>query len=206
MQFSPLIEELIQALRCLPSVGPKSAQRMALQLLERDRAGGNRLAKVLQRSMQEVGHCNSCRTLTEEDICGICSSGRRNNQVLCVVETPADMLALEQSGVYDGRYFVLLGHLSPLAGIGPEDLGFDELIQKLTKEPVEEVILATNPTLEGETTAQYLVELLSSLPLKVTHLAQGIPLGGELEYLDGGTLSRAFSGRLGFASAKETNG
>ena len=206
MQFSPLIEELIQALRCLPSVGPKSAQRMALQLLERDRAGGNRLAKVLQRSMQEVGHCNSCRTLTEEDICGICSSGRRNNQVLCVVETPADMLALEQSGVYDGRYFVLLGHLSPLAGIGPEDLGVDELIQKLTKEPVEEVILATNPTLEGETTAQYLVELLSSLPLKVTHLAQGIPLGGELEYLDGGTLSRAFSGRLGFASAKETNG
>lgn len=206
MQFSPLIEELIQALRCLPSVGPKSAQRMALQLLERDRAGGKRLAEVLQRSMEEVGHCTSCRTLTEEKLCKICTSGRRNDKVLCVVETPADMLALEQSGVYDGRYFVLLGHLSPLAGIGPDDLGFDELVEKLRSQPVEEVILATNPTLEGETTAQYLLELLSSLPIKVTHLAQGIPLGGELEYLDGGTLSRAFSGRQGFASVKETNG
>ncbi|NLW05559.1 MAG: recombination protein RecR [Pseudomonadaceae bacterium] len=206
MQFSPLIEELIQALRCLPGVGPKNAQRMALHLLERNRAGGNRLASVLQRSMEQVGHCSSCRTLTEQEICRICSSGRRNNTVLCVVETPADMLALEQSGVYDGRYFVLLGHLSPLAGIGPDDLGFNELVEKLQNEPVEEVILATNPTLEGETTAQYLVELLSSLPLKITHLAQGIPLGGELEYLDGGTLSRAFSGRQGFASVKETNG
>ncbi|HKM14388.1 MAG TPA: recombination mediator RecR [Marinospirillum sp.] len=206
MQFSPLIEALIQALRCLPSVGPKSAQRMALQLLERDRAGATHLASILQQSMAEVGHCASCRTLTEEMLCRICSSGRRNPKVLCVVETPADMLALEQSGVYDGRYFVLLGHLSPLAGIGPDDLGFDQLLEKLRTEPVEEVILATNPTLEGETTAQYLVELLSSLPLKVTHLARGIPLGGELEYLDGGTLSRAFSGRLGFASVKETNG
>ncbi len=206
MQFSPLIEELIQALRCLPGVGPKSAQRMALQLLERDRSGGVRLASVLQESMARVGHCASCRTLTEEELCRICRSGRRNTKVLCVVETPADMLALEQSGVYDGRYFVLLGHLSPLAGIGPDDLGFEQLVEKLGNEPVEEVILATNPTLEGETTAQYLVELLSSLPLKVTHLARGIPLGGELEYLDGGTLSRAFAGRLGFASAKETNG
>lgn len=206
MQFSPLIEELIQALRCLPSVGPKSAQRMALQLLERDRAGATHLANILQQSMEQVGHCASCRTLTEETFCRICSSGRRNPKVLCVVETPADMLALEQSGVYDGRYFVLLGHLSPLAGIGPDDLGFDLLLEKLRNEPVEEVILATNPTLEGETTAHYLVELLASLPLKVTHLARGIPLGGELEYLDGGTLSRAFSGRLGFASVKETNG
>ncbi|GLR62896.1 recombination mediator RecR [Marinospirillum insulare] len=206
MQFSPLIEELIQALRCLPGVGPKSAQRMALQLLERDRAAGKHLAEVLQLSMSEVGHCASCRTLTEEKLCRVCTSGRRNDQVLCIVETPADMLALEQSGVYDGRYFVLLGHLSPLEGIGPDDLGFDELVEKLRSQPVEEVILATNPTLEGETTAQYLLELLSSLPLKVTHLAQGIPLGGELEYLDGGTLSRAFSGRQGFASVKETNG
>lgn len=206
MQFSPLIEELIQALRCLPGVGPKNAQRMALHLLERNRMGGDRLARVLQQSMQAVGHCSICRTLTEEKTCHICRSGRRNTKVLCVVETPADMLALEQSGVYDGRYFVLLGHLSPLAGIGPDDLGFDELVEKLRNEPVEEVILATNPTLEGETTAQYLVGLLASLPLKITHLAQGIPLGGELESLDGGTLSRAFSGRLGFASAKETNG
>lgn len=206
MQFSPLIEELIQALRCLPGVGPKSAQRMALQLLERDRAGGTRLSGVLASAMEKVGHCSSCRTLTEEDLCRICSSGRRNPSVLCVVETPADMLALEQSGVYDGRYFVLLGHLSPLEGIGPDDLGFAELLQRLKDEPVDEVILATNPTLEGETTAQYLVELLSSLPVKVTHLAHGIPLGGELEYLDGGTLSRAFSGRLGFTNSRETDG
>ncbi len=198
MQFSPLIEELIHALRCLPGVGPKSAQRMALQLLERDRAGGQKLAQVLEQAMQEVGHCQACRTLTEETLCRICASGRRDSSVLCVVETPADMLALEQTGAYDGRYFVLLGHLSPMEGIGPDDLGFDELLKKLQQEPVEEVILATNPTLEGETTAQYLAELLSDLPVKVTHLAQGVPLGGELEYLDGGTLSRAFSGRLGF--------
>ena len=198
MQFSPLIEELIHALRCLPGVGPKSAQRMALQLLERDRAGGQKLAQVLEQAMQEVGHCQACRTLTEETLCRICASGRRDSSVLCVVETPADMLALEQTGAYDGRYFVLLGHLSPMEGIGPDDLGFDELLKKLQQEPVEEVSLATNPTLEGETTAQYLAELLSDLPVKVTHLAQGVPLGGELEYLDGGTLSRAFSGRLGF--------
>ncbi|SFX05250.1 recombination mediator RecR [Marinospirillum alkaliphilum] len=206
MQFSPLIEELIQALRCLPGVGPKSAQRMALHLLERDRQGGQRLSSVLARAMEQVGHCKNCRTLTEEDLCRICSSGRRNQNVLCVVETPADMLALEQSGVYDGRYFVLLGHLSPLEGIGPEDLGFDELLQRLKDEPVDEVILATNPTLEGETTAQYLVELLAGLPLKVTHLAHGIPLGGELEFIDGGTLSRAFAGRLGFATRKDSDG
>jgi recombination protein RecR len=198
MQFSPLIEEMIEALRCLPGVGPKSAQRMALYLLERDRAGGRQLAEVLAKAMEQVGHCQSCRTLTEETLCRVCSSGKRNSSVLCIVETPADMLALEQTGAYDGRYFVLLGHLSPLEGIGPDDLGFDELQQKLKEEPVEEVILATNPTLEGETTAQYLVELLAPLDVKVTHLAQGIPLGGELEYLDGGTLSRAFAGRLGF--------
>lgn len=198
MQFSPLIEEMIEALRCLPGVGPKSAQRMALHLLERDRQGGEQLSTILGRAMQEVGHCQSCRTLTEETLCRICASGKRRSSVLCVVETPADMLALEQTGAYDGRYFVLLGHLSPLEGIGPDDLGFDELLQKLKDEPVEEVILATNPTLEGETTAQYLVELLAPLQVKVTHLAQGIPLGGELEYLDGGTLSRAFAGRLGF--------
>lgn len=205
MQFSPLIEELIQALRCLPGVGPKSAQRMALHLLERDRQGGQRLSGLLGRAMEEVGHCSSCRTLTEETQCRICRSGRRNDKVLCVVETPADMLALEQTGIYDGRYFVLLGHLSPLEGIGPEDLGFDELLQRLKDEPVEEIILATNPTLEGETTAQYLAELLAPLAVRVTHLAQGIPLGGELEYLDGGTLSRAFAGRLRVAAGKETD-
>lgn len=195
MQLSPLIDELVQALRCLPGVGSKSAQRMALHLLERNREGGQRLARVLEQAMQQVGHCSACRTLTEESLCRICSSTRRNPSVLCVVETPADMQALEQAGIYDGRYFVLLGHLSPLEGIGPEDLGLSLLVQKLKEEPVEEVILATNPTLEGETTAQYLVQLLAPLGVRVTHLAQGVPLGGELEYLDGGTLSRAFAGR-----------
>lgn len=209
MQFSPLIDELIQALRCLPGVGPKSAQRIALQLLERNRAGGTNLANVLHQAMQEIGHCTSCRTLTEAEICTICLAPGRASNILCIVETPADMLALEQSGIYNGQYFVLLGHLSPLAGIGPDDLGFAELIHKITSaqdndQPIEEVILATNPTLEGETTAQYLVELLSALPVKITHLAQGIPLGGELEYLDGGTLSRAFTGRQGITKAKET--
>ena len=151
MQFSPLIEELIQALRCLPGVGPKSAQRMALQLLERDRSGGVRLASVLQESMARVGHCTSCRTLTEEELCRICRSGRRNTKVLCVVETPADMLALEQSGVYDGRYFVLLGHLSPLAGIGPDDLGFEQLVEKLGNEPVEEINIKLPVSDKGDT-------------------------------------------------------
>ncbi len=195
MHFSPLIEELIQALRCQPGVGPKSAQRIALHLLERNRQGGQRLATTLAQAMEQVGHCSSCRTLTEEPICPVCSSSKRNPKVLCIVETPADLLALEQSGIYDGLYFVLLGHLSPIAGIGPEELGLNELLNKLENQPVEEVILATNPTLEGETTALYLAELLAPLQIKITHLAQGIPLGGELEYLDGGTLSRAFAGR-----------
>ncbi len=200
MHLSPLIDELIEALRCLPGVGPKSAQRMALHLLERDRSGGERLAQKLTAAMQAVGHCESCRTLTEETQCRVCRSGRRNDKLLCVVENPADMLALEQTGIYDGQYFVLLGHLSPLEGIGPEELGLQALLERLQNSPVEEVILATNPTLEGETTAQYLVELLAPLGLKITHLAQGVPLGGELEYLDGGTLSRAFAGRQGLRS------
>ena len=195
MQFSPLIEQLMEALRCLPGVGPRSAQRMALHLLERDREGGRRLAQVLQEALDQVGHCRRCRTLTEEPECRICRSSKRNEHMLCVVETPADMLALEQTGIYDGHYFVLLGHLSPIEGIGPEDLGLDDLLSRVQDGMIEEVILATNPTAEGETTAHYVHELLRPLDVRVTRLAHGVPLGGELEYVDGGTLSRALVGR-----------
>lgn len=195
MQFSPLIEQFMEALRCLPGVGPRSAQRMALHLLERDREGGRRLAQILQEALDQVGHCRRCRTLTEEPECRICRSSKRNEHMLCVVETPADMLALEQTGIYDGHYFVLLGHLSPIEGIGPEDLGLDDLLSRVQDGAIEEVILATNPTAEGETTAHYVHELLRPLGVRVTRLAHGVPLGGELEYVDGGTLSRALVGR-----------
>lgn len=205
MHFSPLINQLIQALCCLPSVGPKTAQRLAFHLLERDKQGGKYLAEVLLTSLEKVGHCSSCRTLTEEETCQLCLNPKRDARLLCVVQNPADMLALEASGVYQGKYFVLLGQLSPLDGIGPEDLGLDLLLSRLANEPIKEVILATNPTLEGETTAHFLSQLLANLPVEVSHLAQGIPLGGELEFLDGGTLQRAFAGRKGLQTTKEAN-
>ncbi|WP_028305131.1 recombination mediator RecR [Oceanospirillum maris] len=199
MSFSPLVEELITALRCLPGVGPKSAQRMALHLLEREREGGFRLAETLERSLEHVGQCRECRTLTEEPICRLCRSERRDARLLCVVETPADQIAMEQAGGFNGRYFVLTGHLSPIDGIGPEALGLDQLQQKVSRDQVQEVILATNPTVEGEATAHYISEMLQHLPVTVTRLAHGIPVGGELEYIDGGTLSRAMAGRLPMA-------
>ncbi|WP_417598462.1 recombination mediator RecR [Oceanospirillum sp.] len=199
MAFSPLVEELITALRCLPGVGPKSAQRMALHLLEREREGGFRLAEVLERALEHVGQCQECRTLTEEPVCSLCRSERRNRELLCVVETPADQIAMEQAGGFDGRYFVLTGHLSPIDGIGPDALGMDHLEAKVRRDLVKEVILATNPTVEGEATAHYISEMLQHLPVTVTRLAHGIPVGGELEYIDGGTLSRAMAGRLPMA-------
>lgn len=203
MEFSPLINQLIQAFRCLPSVGPKTAQRMAFHLLERDKQGGQQLANTLLQSLEEVGNCSSCRTLTEEETCQLCLNPKRDASLLCIVQTPADLLALEASGVYQGKYFVLLGQLSPLDGLGPEDLGLDQLLAKLENENISEVILATNPTLEGETTAHYLAQLLAQHPVTVSHLAKGVPLGGELEYLDGGTLQRAFAGRQGLPTTKE---
>ncbi len=199
MAFSPLVEELITALRCLPGVGPKSAQRMALHLLEREREGGFRLAETLERSLEHVGQCQECRTLTEEPVCGLCRSERRDATLLCVVETPADQIAMEQAGGFSGRYFVLTGHLSPIDGIGPDALGLDQLEAKVRRDQVQEVILATNPTVEGEATAHYISEMLQHLPVTVTRLAHGIPVGGELEYIDGGTLSRAMAGRLPMA-------
>lgn len=195
--FSPLIDELINALRILPGVGPKSAQRMALHLLERDKPGAAKLASSLQQAIENVGRCKMCRTLTEQDICATCSSSQRDSRLLCVVETPADVLAIEQAGNYSGRYFVLLGHLSPIDGIGPEDIGIDVLLQRLQNENIEELILATNPTIEGEATAHYLAEQAKRLEVRVSRIAHGVPLGGELEYIDGGTLAHAFNSRQG---------
>ena len=193
--FSPLIDELMSSLRCLPGVGPKSAQRMALHLLERDREGAERLAQSLHKAVEGVGRCQRCRTLTEQTLCGICSNARRDNQMLCIVETPADVLAIEQAGNYQGKYFVLLGHLSPIDGIGPDDIGIDQLMQLLQTDPVQELILATNPTVEGEATAFYISERAKNLGVTVSRIAHGVPLGGELEYVDGGTLAHAFLSR-----------
>lgn len=193
--FSPLIDELMAALRCLPSVGPKSAQRMAMQLLEHDRDGALKLADCLVRAVQGVERCRRCRTLTEQELCGVCSNTRRDESLLCVVETPADVLAIEQAGSYQGKYFVLLGHLSPIDGVGPEDIGIDQLLKLLDEEPIKEIILATNPTVEGEATAYYISEKAQRAGVTVSRIAHGVPLGGELEYIDGGTLAHAFSSR-----------
>ena len=193
--FGPIIDELIDSLRCLPGVGPKSAQRMALHLLERNRDGAVRLASAIAEAAEHVGRCQLCRTLTESDVCVICINPRRDIQQLCVVETPADLLAIEQSGTYKGRYFVLLGHLSPIDGIGPEAIGIDQLMTRLAEENINELILATNLTVEGEATAHYISERAKVQGVTVSRIAHGVPMGGELEYVDGGTLSHAFSSR-----------
>ena len=195
MSFSPLIVRLMETLRCLPGVGPKSAQRMAMHLLERDREGALALAETLQAAVEGVGRCKRCRTLAETELCTICASRSRDQRLLCVVETPADVLAIEQAGSYRGYYFVLMGHLSPIDGIGPGDIGAPELLNLLDEIEVEEVILATNPTVEGEATAHYLADQVRRRGLKVSRIAHGVPLGGELEYVDGGTLAHAFAGR-----------
>ena len=197
-QYSPLIDELIEALRCLPGVGPKSAQRMSFQLLERNRSGGARLAKALDAAIDKVGHCRSCRTLTELDECLVCANPKRDRRTICVVESPADVLAFEQSGDYRGVYFVLMGHLSPIDGIGPADIGIDLLVERVKALAVEELILATNPTVEGEATAYYISEQMRQLGVAVSRIAHGVPLGGELEYVDAGTLAHALKGRQRF--------
>ncbi|WP_426416941.1 recombination mediator RecR [Aestuariirhabdus sp. LZHN29] len=196
MSFSPLINELIDSLRCLPGVGPKSAQRMALHLLERDRKGASRLSAVLQDAVEGVGRCIQCRTLCETQSCSICSNTARQRQQLCVVETPSDVLAIEQAGGYRGLYFVLMGHLSPIDGIGPAEIGLDQLTQRLDDESIDEVILATNPTVEGEATAHYIATQVQRRGIQVSRIAHGVPLGGELEFVDGGTLAHAFRGRM----------
>ncbi len=192
---TPLIEALVDALTRLPGVGRKTAQRMALHLLRHDRAGGRRLAEILARAMDEVGHCQRCRTFSEQELCELCANPQRNSGQLCIVETPADILALEQSGAYQGLYFVLMGHLSPIDGIGPEELGLDQLERRLDEPGLKEVILATNPTLEGETTAHYIGELCRARNIPASRIAHGVPAGGELEHLDPATLMRALTGR-----------
>lgn len=194
--FSPLFDDLVQRLRVLPGVGPKSAQRMALHLLARNRYGALDLANALTNAMQHIQQCSLCRSLSETEVCDICSSVERDSQLLCVVESPADVLAIEQSGSFKGRYFVLGGHLSPLDGIGPEEIGIPLLLNRLQGEQVTEVILATNATVEGQATAHYLLEATRHFTLKVTRIAQGVPQGGELEYVDSHTLSQALQYRL----------
>jgi len=195
---SPLLNRLITALRCLPGVGPKSAQRMALHLLERDRDGGHRLVEALQAALDGIGHCRLCRDLSETDVCALCANPRRDRSLLCVIETPADVLAVEQATGFQGVYFVLMGHLSPLDGIGPAELGLEALEVRLDAGEVRELILATNPTVEGEATAYYLAELARERGIRATRIAHGVPLGGELESVDGGTLAHAFAGRRDF--------
>lgn len=193
--FSPLIKELIESLRCLPGVGPKSAQKMALYLLEREHQGADRLASALRNALDKVGRCSSCRTLTEESECSICRDDERDPKRLCIVETPADVIAIESAGTFDGRYFVLLGHLSPIDGIGPEELGLDHLEKMVEYNQVEEAIIATNSTVEGEATCHYIAEKLKSKNINVSRIAHGVPMGGELEYVDGNTLALALEGR-----------
>lgn len=196
MFLSPLVTELVEALRALPGVGPKSAQRMALHLLERNRDGGRKLSAVLARAMDEVRECRQCQTLSEAELCRICASTSRDRGLLCVVENPVDQIAIEASGSYRGLYFVLKGHLSPLDGIGPRELGIPALVERVRGGEVRELILATNPTVEGEATAHYLREALRGQDgLTVSRIAHGVPMGGELEFVDGNTLAHALAGR-----------
>lgn len=195
MSLSPLIQQLINALRCLPGVGPKSAQRMAFHLLEREQDAALVLSEILQKSVTELGRCQLCSTLSESDVCPVCADQTRNQSLLCIVETPMDVIAVEHTGGFNGVYFVLGGHLSPLDGIGPKDIGIDKLLDRVSGGEVEELILATNPTVEGEATAHYIAEQLRGDAVKISRIAHGVPVGGELEYVDGGTLAHAIAGR-----------
>lgn len=193
--MSPLIDRLIAALKCLPGVGPKSAQRMAYHLLERDREGALLLSGALKEAVELIGHCKKCRTFSEDEVCNICSAISRDETKLCIVETPADIMALEQATGYRGLYFVLMGHLSPLDGIGPEDIGLDLLAERVSADNIDEVILATSTTVEGEATAHYIAEMIKDSKVRVTRIAHGVPIGGELEFVNSSTLSHAFQGR-----------
>jgi len=195
MKHSPQLARLIEALRTLPGVGPKSAQRMAFHLLQEGRPGAHALAEALGGALSAVRRCQRCRMLTEDTLCAICAAAQRDATLVCVVESPSDVVAIESSGSYRGRYFVLMGHLSPLDGIGPEQLGVRELEALLAEGTVRELILATNSTVEGEATAHFLSELAARRGVRASRIAQGVPVGGELEYVDGGTLAHALAGR-----------
>ena len=194
MSTSPRLAALIDALRCMPGIGKKSAQRIAYHLLQRDREGALRMAQTLQEAVQHIGHCQRCRNFSETPLCDYCSSQRRDKSLLCVVESPADVYAVEEAG-FNGVYFVLMGHLSPLDGIGPEELELHKLDALLDEGEVQEVILATNSTVEGEATAHFISEMVKTRNKRVTRIAHGVPMGGELEYVDSSTLSEAIAGR-----------
>ncbi len=195
MLYPPSLTRLIEALRCLPGVGPKSAQRMAFHLLEHDRNGGREIAAAVGSAMDTLGQCRRCRMFADGELCPICASSNRDATLLCVVESPADVVAIEQTASYGGCYFVLMGHLSPLDGIGPQEIGITEFEKLLSAGEVKEVILATNPTVEGEATAHFLAEVAARFGVRASRIAHGVPVGGELEYVDGGTLAHALAGR-----------
>lgn len=195
MSYSPLLVRLIEALRCMPGIGQKSAQRIAFHLLERDREGATAMSAAISEAMIGIGHCHRCRMFSEHELCSICSASGRDASQLCVVESPADVMAVEDATGYRGMYFVLMGHLSPLDGIGPEELGLSALEKRIRGESVSEMIIATNPTVEGDATAHYLADMAAKHNVAASRIAHGVPLGGELEYVDGGTLSHAFYGR-----------
>jgi len=198
MIYTPLIDRLINALRCLPGVGPKSAQRMAFHVLERNRNGGMQLSKLLSEAIERVGHCKRCHNLSETELCQICSNPKRDQSLLCILESPADVIAVEQTAAFHGLYFVLMGHLSPIDGIGPSDIGIDQLQKRFNSTTISELILATNPTVEGEATAHYIAEIAKQHQIKTSRIAYGVPVGGELEFVDGGTLTRSIVGRKAF--------
>jgi recombination protein RecR len=195
-----LLNQLVDALRCLPGVGPKSAQRMAFYLLQRNREGGRQLAAIMAAAMERISRCKRCRTLSEQDLCGLCANANRDSSLLCVIEHPSEIVAIEQATDFRGLYYVLGGRLSPLDGIGPEELGLDLLEERLKEGVVEELILAISPTVEGSATSHYVADIAARYQVRVTRIAHGVPLGGELEYVDGGTLAHAFSGRRGVES------
>ncbi|MFA6051418.1 MAG: recombination mediator RecR [Methylobacter sp.] len=199
MKKAGLLGQLIQNLCCLPGVGPKTAQRMAFHLLQRDRNGAKTLAETLLQSIEEIGHCRQCRTLTEDSLCEICGDSSRDGSIICIVESPADVWIVDQATVFKGHYFVLHGRLSPLDGIGPDELGLDLLEQQLATGDVKELILATNSTVEGEATAYFIGELARKHQVQASRIAHGVPMGGELEFTDSGTLSHAFNGRVGMS-------
>lgn len=191
MKNPPALEHLIESLRCLPGVGPKSALRMAYYLLQRDRKGANGLANALSDALETVGHCQLCNNFSEQPTCSLCASEKRDASILCVVEMPTDVMMLEQTQSYDGLYFVLMGRLSPIDGVGPKEINLDKLIKRAQNGTVQEVVLATNYTVEGEATAHYIIELLKARAIKVSRIARGLPMGGEIEYVDSGTLAQA---------------
>jgi len=195
MALTPKLQALIDSLRRLPGVGPKTAQRMALHLLERDRDAALMISEALACAARDIGDCQQCHSLSETPVCEICQHPGRDRSTLCVLESPIDLMAIEQTGGFSGLYYVLGGHLSPIDGIGPEELGIDQLLERIYAGEVKELVLATNPTVEGEATAHYIAEQLGDLEIKVSRIAHGVPVGGELEFVDGGTLAHALAGR-----------